>query len=172
MLHASNSSILHPSTSASAFKLGTSLGPNAKASSGPLALAEKIREPVALVLQAPEEQDDNWDDDFEEGISFTKLQGTHPPLFGWALLILISVVVAALEKTTMEEDKHEVEDPGKTIRPTKSPAGPGTVPLPPSSAPVEDWSDLATEEDEKKLEDKVAGFKVRFSIYYMNETCP
>ena len=30
---------------------------------------------MAFVLQPPEEQDDNWDDDFEEGISFTKLQG-------------------------------------------------------------------------------------------------
>jgi hypothetical protein len=27
------------------------------------------------VLQPPEEQTDNWDDDFEDGISFTKLQG-------------------------------------------------------------------------------------------------
>jgi hypothetical protein len=71
MLHASNSGILQPSTPA--FKIGTA--PNGKQSSGPLALAEKIREPIAFVLQPPEEQDDNWDDDFEEGISFTKLQG-------------------------------------------------------------------------------------------------
>lgn len=35
---------------------------------------EKIQ-PLSFVLQAPEEQTDNWDDDFEEGISFTKLQG-------------------------------------------------------------------------------------------------
>ena len=39
-----------------------------------LNLAEKIQ-PISFVLQAPEEQTDNWDDDFEEGISFTKLQG-------------------------------------------------------------------------------------------------
>jgi hypothetical protein len=32
-----------------------------------------MRDPLAL--QAPEEQTDNWDDDFEDGISFTKLQG-------------------------------------------------------------------------------------------------
>lgn len=37
-------------------------------------LVEKIQ-PIAFVLQPPEEQTDNWDDDFEEGISFTKLQG-------------------------------------------------------------------------------------------------
>ena len=33
------------------------------------------------MLQPPEEQTDNWDDDFEDGISFTKLQGTSSRLF-------------------------------------------------------------------------------------------
>lgn len=37
-------------------------------------LVDKIQ-PISFVLQPPEEQTDNWDDDFEEGISFTKLQG-------------------------------------------------------------------------------------------------
>lgn len=32
--------------------------------------------PLPFVLQPPEEQTDNWDDDFEEGISLMKLQGT------------------------------------------------------------------------------------------------
>ena len=38
-----------------------------------------IREtlPMPFILQAPEEQTDNWDDDFEEGISLTKLHGAH-----------------------------------------------------------------------------------------------
>ena len=38
-----------------------------------------IREtlPLPFILQAPEEQTDNWDDDFEEGISLTKLHGAH-----------------------------------------------------------------------------------------------
>lgn len=81
ILHAStNSSILH--SSMSALKIGPTSAPHAtkllasSSSTGPLALIEKIREPLAFVLQPPEEQDDNWDDDFEEGISFTKLQGT------------------------------------------------------------------------------------------------
>lgn len=39
-------------------------------------LVEKVQ-PLSFVLQPPEEQTDNWDDDFEEGISFTKLQGWH-----------------------------------------------------------------------------------------------
>lgn len=36
-----------------------------------------IREtlPMPFILQQPEEQTDNWDDDFEEGISLTKLHG-------------------------------------------------------------------------------------------------
>ena len=41
---------------------------------------EKIQ-PLSFVLQPPEEQTDNWDDDFEDGISFTKLQGTSSRLF-------------------------------------------------------------------------------------------
>ena len=31
--------------------------------------------PLPAVLRQPEEQMDNWDNDFEEGISFSKLQG-------------------------------------------------------------------------------------------------
>jgi hypothetical protein len=78
IFHATTTSgMLHPSTSA--FKVGSSSAPHvtkpSSSSAGPLALIEKIREPLAFVLQPPEEQDDNWDDDFEEGISFTKLQG-------------------------------------------------------------------------------------------------
>jgi serine/threonine protein kinase len=72
-------SLLQPSTSTGS-QLSTSAlsglkngsAPNVKAS---INLLEKIREPLAFVLQPPEEQTDNWDDDFEEGISFTKLQG-------------------------------------------------------------------------------------------------
>ena len=30
---------------------------------------------MPFILQPPEEQTDNWDDDFEEGISLTKLHG-------------------------------------------------------------------------------------------------
>ena len=33
--------------------------------------------PLPAVLRQPEEQTDNWDDDFEEGISFSKLQGNR-----------------------------------------------------------------------------------------------
>jgi hypothetical protein len=54
-----------------AWRIGA--GVNAKPTG--INLVEKIREPVAFTLQQPEEQTDNWDDDFEEGISFTKIQG-------------------------------------------------------------------------------------------------
>lgn len=64
---------LHPSMSGpSAWKIGSA--PNVKAHG--INLVEKIQ-PLSFVLQPPEEQTDNWDDDFEEGISFTKLQGIH-----------------------------------------------------------------------------------------------
>ncbi|KAF9046366.1 hypothetical protein BJ165DRAFT_1527473 [Panaeolus papilionaceus] len=112
-----------------------------------MGLVEKIQ-PLSFVLQPPEEQTDNWDDDFEEGISFTKLQ--------------------AMEKTTTEEDKHEIEDNAQTIRPIRSPA---VVPLPLAQAPssgiqpiLEDYSDLAVGEDEEWLQDKVANFKMKNSV--------
>jgi hypothetical protein len=53
-------------TSSAARKLAP---PAATKNASPLAL------PMPAVLRQPEEQTDNWDDDFEEGISFSKLQG-------------------------------------------------------------------------------------------------
>ena len=47
----------------------TGAPPAAGKNAAPLAL------PLPAVLRQPEEQTDNWDDDFEEGISFSKLQG-------------------------------------------------------------------------------------------------
>lgn len=35
---------------------------------------------MPFILQQPEEQTDNWDDDFEEGISLTKLHGMRQVL--------------------------------------------------------------------------------------------
>lgn len=46
---------------------------NLKSSGAPLAMSGP------LALQQPEEQTDNWDDDFEEGISLSKLQGKYSP---------------------------------------------------------------------------------------------
>ncbi|KAF8073920.1 hypothetical protein FPV67DRAFT_1479798 [Lyophyllum atratum] len=123
----------------------TGSAPNVKSMG--MNLVEKIQ-PIAFVLQPPEEQTDNWDDDFEEGISFTKLQ--------------------ALERTSAEDDKHEADDNAQTIRPNRSP-GPSVIPLaqPPSSdiAPiVEDYSDLAPDEDEEWLQERVADFKMKNSV--------
>lgn len=75
---------------------------------------------------------------------------------------------SALEKPSAEDDKHEAEDNAQTIRPNRSP-GPNIIPLaqPPASdiAPiVEDYSDLATEEDEEWLQEKVADFKVSIGM--------
>ncbi|OCH90450.1 kinase-like protein [Obba rivulosa] len=129
--------------------------PGIKGPTVPTALGH-IREqlPMPFILQAPEEQTDNWDDDFEEGISLTKIH--------------------ALEKTSAEaesaeDEKLEAEENAQTIRPTRSPQGAGTVPLPliplePSPVPVvEDYSDLVFPEDDGKLEEKVADFKLRNS---------
>ena len=131
-------------------------------------LAEKVQ-PLSFVLQAPEEQTDNWDDDFEEGISFTKLQGAR----GSANVHSKRTVTlwAALEKPaadTSDDDRNEMEDNAQTIRPNRSP-GLATIPLaqpPPAEIPpiVEDYSDMASEEDEAWLQEKVANFKVSLSL--------
>ncbi|KZT69616.1 Pkinase-domain-containing protein [Daedalea quercina L-15889] len=127
--------------------LSTSKGPSS------VPVLGHIREtlPMPFILQQPEEQTDNWDDDFEEGISLTKIQ--------------------ALEKTSVEEEKEkvEVEDNAQTIRPTRSPAGPASVPLPMVALPdpetesgVEDYSDILDDDD--KLQEKVADFKLKNSF--------
>lgn len=152
-----------PSAGPSGWKSGPA--PSSKAG---INLIEKIQ-PLAFTLQPPEEQTDNWDDDFEEGISFTKLQGVSIRVVYFLSLIrcyLFVVVCLALEKTPSEDDRHEIEDNAQTIRPNRSP-GLNTIPLaqPPSSEIqpiVEDYSDMATEEDEELLQEKVANFKVRF----------
>jgi hypothetical protein len=41
-----------------------------------LAGVPRLVETPAVLAMAPEEQDDNWDDDFEEGISLNKIHGT------------------------------------------------------------------------------------------------
>lgn len=63
----------------------------------------------------------------------------------------------------LEDEKHEVDDNAQTIRP---PSMSGRLPAsaPPTgdiSSIIEDYSDLAAEEDDNELEGKVAGFKVR-----------
>lgn len=99
-----------------------------------------------MVLQQPEEQTDNWDDDFEEGISLTKLHG--------------------LDKSVLSDEKPDVDDNAQTIRPNRSPSiSSGKMAL--ASAPsadmstiVEDYSDLAAEEDDV-FQDKIADFKLK-----------
>jgi hypothetical protein len=72
----------------------------------------------------------------------------------------------ALEKVSADEDKHEGEDNTRTIRPIRSPSSLGmTKPLaksPPRAIPpiVEDYSDLGTEDDDERIEEKVEKFKV------------
>lgn len=76
----------------------------------------------------------------------------------------------ALEKTTIEEDKDDKQEQdwnAQTIKPThRSPSGVSYRSL--TSSPqsaitpiVEDYSDIAGEEDEGLLMEKVANFKVR-----------
>ena len=110
-----------------------------------LGIMEPSRGPLPAVMQEPEEQDDNWDDDFEEGISLTKLQG--------------------LDKSITDDERSDPDDNARTIRPAKSPSINGKKPLaaspPPNITPIfEDYSDLASEEDDV-FQGKVADFKLK-----------
>ena len=83
----------------------------------------------------------------------------------WKLLLKLW---PALDRPSVEEDKHELEDNAQTIRANWSPSQ-HPVPLaqPPSAniGPiVEDYSDIA---DGEELEHKVADFKVSF----ISNTC-
>lgn len=68
----------------------------------------------------------------------------------------------AIEKSTTE-DKTELEDNAQTIRPHRSPSSQPLAlkPRSPNMGPIlEDYSDLAGEEEEGNLQAKVADFKV------------
>jgi len=80
-------------------------------------------------------------------------------------------LVPALEKSTSsDEDRAETNDENaQTIRPVSTP---GAKPAPLAQAPalkmqpiVEDWSDIASEEDEDWLQEKVLDFKVGLPLH-------
>ncbi|KAL1746839.1 hypothetical protein HDZ31DRAFT_33179 [Schizophyllum fasciatum] len=113
-----------------------------------------------VFVPPPEEQTDNWDDDFEEGISLTKLQAPVRLPNKDA-----NSVRAALDKSTSEEERTDGDDNAQTIRPHWSPSS-GPVPLAKAPASemnaiIEDYSDLAEDDD---LEGKVADFKMKNSF--------
>lgn len=137
------------------------MAPNPMSKNGPTSISAALpltRDPLPppVQLQQPEEQTDNWDDDFEEGISLVKIQGLS---CHFKSIWLSSG--AALEKPVSDDEKTE-EANARTIRPTKSPSSAST-PLskpPPTNmaAIVEDYSDLLGDDDE--LIGKVEDFKV------------
>jgi hypothetical protein len=123
---------------------------------GSYGLVEKIQ---PLALASPEEQTDNWDDDFEEGISLTKLQGMQSLASIEEISPRLNSHTAALEKT---EGPERLEENAQTIRPHRSPASSANASLVKAPAPeispiVEDYSDIG---DDGELEEKVAHFKV------------
>ncbi|KAF8333555.1 uncharacterized protein EI90DRAFT_3145216 [Cantharellus anzutake] len=99
------------------------------------------KNPNGVLIQQPEEDNDNWDDDFEGNILLEKLRADK----------------------SVDADKCEMEDNAQTIRPTKSPSIKGLdvseqlQDLPPI---VEDYSDIAGDED-NDLQAKVKEFKMR-----------
>ncbi|KAF9517267.1 hypothetical protein BS47DRAFT_1483463 [Hydnum rufescens UP504] len=112
----------------------------------PLTLVDKLSHIQPVALQQPEEVTDNWDDDFEGGIPITKLQ--------------------SLDKSSIEEERPDADDNARTIRPSRSPSAHGSLSRQSTSmAPiVEDYSDLAGEDEDFHLQAKVADFKMKNSV--------
>ncbi|TDL16904.1 Pkinase-domain-containing protein [Rickenella mellea] len=106
---------------------------------GALVPIEKSRGSMTFVPQQPEEETDKWDDDFEEGISLTKLQEI--------------------------EDKLEAQTIRRNRSPSMHPVPLAKPPLSDMGPMVEDYSDLATEEDDDWLQVKVADFEIRHQPY-------
>ncbi|KAG8716348.1 hypothetical protein FRC09_015862 [Ceratobasidium sp. 395] len=115
---------------------------------------EREREVNAL-NRAAEEDTDNWDDDFEEGISFTKLQAMDKGSD--------STMLSASTSRPPTETKTDVEENIQTIRPAKSPGGRSAVLTTPPSMDtiVEDYSDLGGEDEDMQIEQKFASFKMK-----------
>lgn len=131
---------------------------------GSYGLIEKIQ---PLALASPEEQTDNWDDDFEEGISLSKLQGMQClHVYKRRSSEANITSIAALEKS---EGPERLEENAQTIRPHRSPASSANASLVKAPAPdispiVEDYSDIGG--DDVELEEKVAHFKVFSFRFY------
>ena len=117
-----------------------------------------------MLLQEPEEQTDNWDDDFEEGISLSKLHGNCNCHLSNRFDLHNSA--PGLDRTSIEDEKADVDENAQTIRPSRSPSVPDKKlsitksPTPDMDTIVEDYSDLALEEDDEALQDKFTDFKV------------
>ncbi|KZO92675.1 Pkinase-domain-containing protein [Calocera viscosa TUFC12733] len=135
---------------------------------------EKLRE--APTVQTPEEDTDNWDDDFAEDISPSKLQALDKGESSkTAAKMVIKPPIKSVAETHSAEDDatlpngHNPDD-DQTIRPSRSPSGlppPSIPPKTPVSAPAklgpieEDYSDLFGEDqDDANLMEKVAKLKI------------
>jgi hypothetical protein len=137
--------------------------PAAAKNAAPLAL------PLPAVLRQPEEQTDNWDDDFEEGISFSKLQGILRRHTVVCENLRALTFLPALEKSAVDEERQpEHDDNAQTIRPTNR--SPRSVPGVISKSPpreigpiIEDYSDVGIDEDDE-WQEKFADFKMKTSV--------
>ena len=121
--------------------------------------------PVPMApLPSPEEQTDNWDDDFEEDIPLMKLHGSRHCV---SCTPRESHMLTGFDKAGFDEDKAE-DINLQTIRPSKSPStSPVSLPkAPPTnmSAIIEDYSDVL-EEAEEDLDWTLQYFQVKFLAF-------
>ncbi|KAF8318953.1 kinase-like protein, partial [Clavulina sp. PMI_390] len=122
--------------------LGVSLNLAASTSSRPMGpspasqLAEKLSNPIALPQK--EDESDNWDDDFEGAIAISKLQ--------------------LPSDKSAEEERIDFDENLRTIRPSSRSQ---VSPFSSTTPPVEDYSDLADENDDAIMKARIADFKAR-----------
>ena len=123
--------------------LSTQLVPSDKVANGTL-------------IQQPEEDNDNWDDDFEGNIPLGKFRSEFS-IFPESSGMMTS---QAVDKA-VDADRCEMDDNAQTIRPTRSPGAKSVdIPTEGLSPIVEDYSDLAADDEDNDLQAKVKEFKV------------
>jgi hypothetical protein len=112
-------------------------------------------------LAEKEKEDDNWDNDFEEGISVFKIAG--PSTFLSCQDYSFLTFQTALERDPADQTR-EVDDNSDTIRPTQANLPPRTPKADESMSPIleDDFSDLVGDED--TFQGRVASLRVRAVI--------
>lgn len=121
--------------------------------------------PISLIRPDPakasgeEKEDDNWDSDFEEGISISKIAGAFVLASSRARLL---IRFAALDREPGDQSPAEDEDGNSdTIRPPPSALNSPAIRPAPMAPIVEDYSDLVGEDDADPFEGRVASLQVR-----------
>ncbi|PWN48605.1 hypothetical protein IE53DRAFT_319044 [Violaceomyces palustris] len=150
--------------------------PTFKISLGRAAPAPSLLDQRKALIDMPgqEEQTDNWDDDFEEDITTTKIAALEKNAIseGESSRTTVKALVP-VSSTTGGLSVHDHEDDQQTIRPphlrsvSSSPRALGVSKrLPPISSQLEmeDYSDLVSDDEESHLDERVRNLRLQNSV--------